>query len=93
MNLKAIEAAVIGLVAQPINSSLTNIQSNPTAFNAAAQLAALQADMLAVIPALETLGLKDGAALLQEKLNGYIASLNPPTVPPAGPATPAAPAA
>ena len=73
--LSTIEAAVAQIVVAPINTALANIQANPTTLNAAGQFASLQANLIAVLPALETLGIKDGAALLQSKLNAWIASL------------------
>lgn len=84
--LNDIEAAVAQILVTPINTALANIEANPTTLNAAGQFAALQANLIAVLPALETLGIKDGAALLQEKLNGWVASLTAAPVPSSAPA-------
>lgn len=79
MDIKAVEAAVLQLITTPINTALTSLQANPTVVNAATQFAALQVELLAALPALEQLGIKDGAAIVQEKLNGYVASLTAPS--------------
>jgi hypothetical protein len=75
MDIKTIEAAVLQLVTTPINNALTSLQTTPTVANAAAQFAMLQVELITALPALEQLGIKDGAAIIQEKLNGYVASL------------------
>lgn len=75
--LSNLEAAVVQILAAPINNALASLQANPTALNVAAQGVALQGALIGAAPALETLGIKDGAALLQEKFNSYIAGLLP----------------
>lgn len=76
--LKSAEAAAIAILAAPINSALTSIQANPTTLNVVGQVAAIQGELIAAGPALETLGIKDAAAALQSVFNGYIAKLTAP---------------
>jgi len=77
-DLSTIESAVAQVLLAPLNNALTSLQANPTTLNAAAQFAALQGGLIAALPALETLGIKDGAALLQAKLAAWEASLAAP---------------
>ncbi len=55
-------------VVQPLlNSFFTNINSNPSVANVAAQATALEVSLVAALPNLESLAIKDVAAVAQEK--------------------------
>jgi hypothetical protein len=84
--LSTLESAAIQVLAAPFNTALTSIQANPTTLNVAAQVAVIQGALIGAAPALETVGIKDIAALLQAKLTAWETSLTTP-------ATPAAPTA
>ena len=75
-----LKANALAIAAKPLLDALASIQANPTTFNLVAQGVALQGALVGAAPALESLGIKDVAALLQEKIQAAIT-----------PATPAAP--
>lgn len=79
--LTSLEAAVAQVLLAPLNTALTSIQANPTTLNVVGQVAALQGNLIAAAPALETLGIKDAAALIQAKLAAWEASLIPTATP------------
>lgn len=84
-DIAKLETAAAQVLLAPLNSALASIASNPTTLNVVAQFAAIQGQLIAAAPALETIGIKGVAELLQGKLAGWEASLAP-----AVPETPAA---
>lgn len=71
----------LSIAAKPILDALVSLQNNPTALNLAAQGVALQGNLIAAAPALETLGIKDIASLLHDKITAALASVEPAPVP------------
>ncbi len=63
----------LAIAAKPLLDALANLRDNPTVLNAAAQGIALQGALIAALPALETLGIKDVASLLHDKISAAIA--------------------
>ena len=74
----------LAIAAKPLLDALASLQANPTTFNLAAQGVALQGALIGAAPALESLGIKDVAALIEAKLQAAIAPVPAPAEPPAG---------
>lgn len=72
----------------PLFAALQNIQNNPTQLNVVAQGIALQGALVAAAPTMETLGIKDLAALLEQQLQKFLTGLQTQV---AGTATASAP--
>lgn len=71
----------LAIAAKPLMDALTSLQANPTVLNLAAQGVALQGALIGSAPALESLGIKDIAALLQAKLQAAITPAAPAPAP------------
>ncbi len=67
----------LAIAAKPLLDALDSLKNNPTAFNLAAQGVALQGALIGAAPALETLGIKDIATLLHDKISGALAGQTP----------------
>ena len=79
----------LAIAAKPLLDALTSIQANPTTFNVLAQGVALQGALVGAAPTLESLGIKDVAAALQQQIQAVLTgSTSAPPV--AAPATPPA---
>lgn len=87
--LTDLKTNALAIAAKPLLEALASLQANPTTFNLAAQGVALQGALIGAAPALESLGIKDVAALVAEKLNALLASapLGAATTEGAGPVT------
>ncbi len=77
--IATLQTQALAVVAAPILAALANIQANPTSLNAAAQGVALQGQLLAVLPALETDAIAAFAAKLHDQLTAAIVSTPTPT--------------
>lgn len=78
-----LKANALAIAAKPLLDALASLQANPTTFNLAAQGVALQGALIGAAPALESLGIKDIAALLAEKVQAAIAPAPAPAPAPA----------
>jgi len=79
--IATLQTQALAAVAAPILSSLTTIQANPTTLNVAAQGLALQGQLLAVLPTLESDAIAAFAAKLHEQLTAAIAPQGVPAAP------------
>lgn len=70
--LADLKTNALAIAAKPILDALASLQANPTTFNLAAQGVALQGALVGAAPALESLGIKDVAAILEEKIKAAI---------------------
>lgn len=68
-----LKSNALAIAAKPLLDALASLEANPTTFNLAAQGVALQGALIGAAPALESLGIKDVAALLAEKITAAIA--------------------
>lgn len=75
-----LKANALQIAAKPLLDALVSIQANPTTFNVVAQGVALQGALVGVAPALESLGIKDVAAALHDKITEALASVSAPPV-------------
>ncbi len=73
--LTDLKTNALTLAAAPVLAALVSLQANPTTLNVAAQGVALQGALIGAAPALETLGIKDIAALLHDKITAALASI------------------
>lgn len=80
--LADLKANALAIAAKPLLDALDSLKNNPTTFNLAAQGVALQGALVGAAPALESLGIKDIAALLHDKISALITT---PVIP--GPAS------
>lgn len=76
--LPELEAAAAQIISAPLNDFLTSIQADESDLNIAAQAVKLQGAFVGAIPALKAVGVKDTAAYLQAKLNGFVSSVTVP---------------
>ncbi len=83
-----LQTQALAAAAAPVLAALTAIQASPTALNVAAQGVALQGQLLAVLPALETDAIAAFAAQLHDQITKAIAPA-PVVTPPPAPKVPA----
>jgi hypothetical protein len=90
--LTDLKTNALTIATKPILDALVSLQANPTTFNLAAQGVALQGALVGAAPALETLGIKDVAALLHDKITAALAAVeaSPATAPSPAPSPAAA---
>lgn len=81
--LADLKANALAIAAKPVLDALQSLQNNPTTFNLAAQAVALQGALIGAAPSLESLGIKDVAALFEQKITEAIAAAATATAAPA----------